>query len=505
MTISVDGFMSRFRRENGAHIEYNEAQSFHQSDSSDELRRLKEVTGNLPPRNNGAAVEKQFVLFEDEDPAGIDWSHPELAAVHQVALHVQRRRSPGSVAQAVLQVLEQTLELDRGAVLLVDRQANMFRPLAVGQAGYGNDFAQAYENFVKSHDLQLDQGIAGIALREGRSFCFGNVPKELPKLRRPSDLRSVICVPIIVEGMAIGVIIFESERLNAFSETEKQVLEAVAIQLALALQNAHLFTQIQKRNAEAAGNPEATSEANEALLEAEARSRLMVKELRARNEELNAFNHTVAHDLKNPLSILLGFAEVLSQDYSGGRDEVLGQGIRVILENGRRMENIINELLLLAEVRELDEIEVVPLDMTSIVVETRRRLSNLITEQKAEIIVPATWPEAVGHPPWVEEIWVNYLSNAIRYGGSPPKVILGANTLPSNMAQFWVQDNGPGIAPEDVGRLFVPFSKLQQVNTKGHGLGLSIVQRITAKLGGEVGVESETGQGSRFWFTLPMS
>jgi signal transduction histidine kinase len=237
----------------------------------------------------------------------------------------------------------------------------------------------------------------------------------------------------------------------------------------------------------------------------EARFRAIVKELQAQNEELNAFNHTVAHDLKNPLSILIGFAEVLAQDYGEGDDEVLAQGIKVILENGRRMENIIRELLLLAEVRQLDEVAIEPLNMASIIVETRNRLSNLIAEYRAKITVPAAWPTAVGHRPWVEEIWVNYLSNAIKYGGSPPKVELGAMVQSDGMIRFWVRDNGKGISKEDQRRIFVPFTKLQQVNTSGHGLGLSIVQRITSKLGGTVGVESDPGAGSLFWFTLPMA
>ena len=71
------------------------------------------------------------------------------------------------------------------------------------------------------------------------------------------------------------------------------------------------------------------------------------------------------------------------------------------------------------------------------------------------------------------------------------------------MVRFWVRDNGPGITPEDQARLFVPFTRLGQARVGGHGLGLSIVRRIVEKLGGQVGVESQVGQGSVFSFTLP--
>ncbi|MGB3714015.1 MAG: ATP-binding protein [Candidatus Promineifilaceae bacterium] len=227
-------------------------------------------------------------------------------------------------------------------------------------------------------------------------------------------------------------------------------------------------------------------------------------ELQAQNEGLSAFSHMVAHDLKNPLAILLGFAEVLKQDYVGGEDELLTQGITSIVENGLRMESIIEELLLLAEVQQVEDIDLEPLDMTSIINETKTRLSHLVNQHDARIVVPAAWPTALGHKAWVQEIWVNYVSNAIIHGGRPPELELGAMVQQDGMARFWVQDNGPGISLEDRNKLFEPFTKLFEVKTEGHGLGLSIVHRIVTKLGGEVGVDSGQGDGSVFWFTLPM-
>jgi signal transduction histidine kinase len=105
-------------------------------------------------------------------------------------------------------------------------------------------------------------------------------------------------------------------------------------------------------------------------------------------------------------------------------------------------------------------------------------------------------------------VWFNYISNALKYGGERPRVELGvevkdAADAASNMACFWVRDDGPGIAPEDQARLFTPFERLGQARTEGHGLGLSIVQRIVKRLDGEVGVDSRPGGGSTFYFTLP--
>jgi signal transduction histidine kinase len=167
------------------------------------------------------------------------------------------------------------------------------------------------------------------------------------------------------------------------------------------------------------------------------------------------------------------------------------------------MGSIVDELLLLSTVRQMEDVERKPLDMHAIVTEALRRLKGLRDEHQAEITLPDAWPTALGYGPWVEEVWVNYLSNAIKYGGDPPRAELGATVEADTQVRFWLRDNGAGIRPEDQQRLFTPFTRLDQAQAKGQGLGLSIVRRIVEKLGGRVGVRSEFGSGSEFYFTLP--
>jgi signal transduction histidine kinase len=228
-------------------------------------------------------------------------------------------------------------------------------------------------------------------------------------------------------------------------------------------------------------------------------------QLQAHNEELDSFAHTVAHDLKNPLQLLIGYTELLEESTSAEEWGESAALLPTMVRTSNKMDSIIEELLLLAGVRKA-KVEPQPLDMTGLVLGAQLRLTNLIEEYRAEIVVPEAWPAALGHGPWVEEVWTNYLSNAIKYGGRPPRVELGAQEA-NGMVCFWVRDNGDGIDPQDWSRLFVPFSQLSQVRAegRGHGLGLSIVRRIVEKLGGEVGVESSgmPGQGSTFYFTLP--
>jgi len=131
-------------------------------------------------------------------------------------------------------------------------------------------------------------------------------------------------------------------------------------------------------------------------------------------------------------------------------------------------------------------------------------VENLVQQTHATIDRPTVWPTALGHAPWVAEIWANYLSNAIKYGGTPPALRLGAEIVPQrNAIRFWVDDNGAGLTPDQQAVLFQAFSRIADTRAKGHGLGLSIVRRITDKLHGTAGVESTPGAGSRFWFELP--
>ncbi|HXW00454.1 MAG TPA: PAS domain-containing protein, partial [Anaerolineae bacterium] len=238
-------------------------------------------------------------------------------------------------------------------------------------------------------------------------------------------------------------------------------------------------------------------------------------ELQAQNEELDAFAHTVAHDLQTPLGPTIGFASLLKEEYMTLSADEIRDIAQAIARNGRKMSNIINELLLLAGVRKM-KIEPKPLDMAAIVAEALQRLASLIEEHQAEIILPAAsaWPVALGYGPWIEEVWINYISNAIKYGGRPPRLELGATVyqtsegseiseISPSRVRFWVRDNGPGLTSEEQAQLFTQFTRLHQVQAKGHGLGLSIVRRIIKKLGGQVGVESQIGQGSIFNFTLP--
>jgi two-component system sensor histidine kinase/response regulator len=162
---------------------------------------------------------------------------------------------------------------------------------------------------------------------------------------------------------------------------------------------------------------------------------------------------------------------------------------------------VVDALLLLSTVAQ-QSVEWQPLDMGRLVGQALHQLVDLKTRTHASVQLPKTWPRASGYPPWVGEVWLNLLSNAFKYAGSPPQIKLGGEQ-DGIETRFWVRDNGKPLSEEERRRVFIPFTRLHQERATGHGLGLATVQRIVSRLGGSVSVSAAPGGGNEFSFTLP--
>ncbi|GAB4557172.1 MAG: hypothetical protein Kow0047_01310 [Anaerolineae bacterium] len=323
------------------------------------------------------------------------------------------------------------------------------------------------------------QGVAGWVAFHGRSTVVHSTAED-PRFTSAIDgqtgvrTRSLLAVPLRLRDRVIGVLELINKTHGEFDAHDQELVETLAASAAIAIDNARLVESLHRQT----------------------------EELKARNEELDAFAHTVAHDLQNPLALVVGFADALCKSFREMPEEEVEHHLSTILQSAQKMSRIITELLLLAEVREAG-IVLERLDMESIVADALLRLRPEIEKTQAEVMLPARWPTALGHPQWVEEVWFNYLSNGLKYGGRPPRLVLGAKPLPDGYICFWVEDNGAGVPPEERDRIFETFSRLESRGIAGHGLGLSIVRRIMHRLGGQAYVEDGEQGGSRFCFVLP--
>lgn len=263
------------------------------------------------------------------------------------------------------------------------------------------------------------------------------------------------------------------------------------------------ITLIYDRNQQFSGHLLQINEIT-SLKETEQKLKTEIEERGRLIDDLDAFAHTVAHDLRNSLGSIFSSSEIIETSLAEGNTEVLSEFAKLIKAASQKAMQITHELLILATVSH-HEIERRALNMEKIFNEAKKQIKDLLVENKAKITAPEEWPTAFGYASWVEEVWVNYLTNAVKYGGSPPVINTGADNTGNGNIRFWIKDNGDGISLENQTKIFQKYVRLVPEKVDGYGLGLSIVKRIVEKLNGHVGVEStgKKGEGALFWFELP--
>jgi signal transduction histidine kinase len=468
--------------------------------------------------------------FNQEDVETLTMLAAQAAVAIENARLVEALRETHDLTKALRQTaatLRSTLDHNEVLDRILEQIGRLFPQTAANIMLIEDDAVRihhghGYELFGTEHDLtSISFKLADVTSLQrmqetGQPLVIPDVERcDEWVLSRPEHtwIKSYIGVPIRIRDRTIGFLNANSGTPDFFGQADAERLPVFADHVAIAIENTRLYQQAQQELAERKRAEKALREHRDHLEElvtertaeltsANEQLQQYTAELETRNEELDAFAHTVAHDLKGPLGNVLGYASLLLEDHATSLDGEARDFLDRIEQVADKMVNIVDALLLLASVRRMEEAKTGPLDMAGLVAEAQERLASLIKERQAEIILPESWPAAQGYGPWIEEVWVNYLSNALKYGGCPPRVELGTIEQADGTARFWVRDNGPGLTPEEQARMFVPFTQLGQIQAKGHGLGLSIVRRIMEKLGGQVSVESQVGQRSTFSFAL---
>lgn len=223
--------------------------------------------------------------------------------------------------------------------------------------------------------------------------------------------------------------------------------------------------------------------------------------LETTNQELEAFVYSVSHDLRAPLRSVHRFSTLIQEDYGGVLDATAIGYLDRIAAEATRMDDLIRDLLTYSGVSR----QVIlhrTLDSASVVAEVLKQLGDDLRECRAEVVVDTPLPAVMGDGVLLSQVVTNLITNSIKFvpPGVDPRVRLRAEHR-GPLVRLWVEDNGIGIAPDQQGRLFRLFERLNQ-DYRGTGVGLAIVKRAVERMGGHVGVESSVGKGSRFWVEL---
>lgn len=231
----------------------------------------------------------------------------------------------------------------------------------------------------------------------------------------------------------------------------------------------------------------------------------LINELETKNAELERFVYTVSHDLKSPLVTIVGFLGYLEQDVARQKFDQFNRDVARIYQAAYKMQELLQDLLELSRIgRLMNEPESIPFD--GLVRDAIELTQGRIQEHHVTIQIQADLPRVFGDRKRLLELLQNLIDNAAKYTGSQPHAVveIGQQGYRDNQAVFYIRDNGMGIAREYHNQIFGLFNKLDST-TEGTGIGLAIVKRIVEVHGGIIWVESEAGQGSTFFFTLPVA
>lgn len=243
------------------------------------------------------------------------------------------------------------------------------------------------------------------------------------------------------------------------------------------------------------------SEREKATLEKRVLER--TQKLQAANEDLEAFAYTVSHDLQSPLRAMHGFAEALLEDYGDVFEELGKEYARRIIISALRLEDLIQNLLAYSHLSRA-ELSLKVINLTDLMSDVIHTIQSDIEEKHAEIQIQSQIPEVLGHRPTLVQVMTNLLINAMKFvqPGVKPQIQVCAERH-DDWVRLWVADNGIGIAPEHQKRIFQVFERLHGQETySGTGIGLAIVRKSVERMNGQVGLESQLGQGSKFWIEL---
>jgi PAS domain S-box-containing protein len=350
---------------------------------------------------------------------------------------------------------------------------------------------------VSARGLQLGSNkvVSSFELEEddpANPVIYGSAPYILYEDIRTSDpgfahspydhIRSWMAVPLKVKGQVIGLIVLDGNQVGQFSERHAQLAVAYANQVAIALENARLFSDLQT--------------------ELSVRQRL-ISELENKNAELERFTYTVSHDLKSPLFTIRGFLGYLQQDALSGNYERLKGDVQRITDATDKMQRLLNELLELSRIGRLKN-ESTYFSFEELVQEARALVQGRIMEREITVQVEPGLPGVYGDRPRLVEVMQNLMDNAAKFMGEQkqPCIEIGQAGAEDCKTVFYIRDNGLGIAPEHHERVFGLFNKLDP-QTDGTGVGLALVKRIIEVHGGRIWIQSEVGGGATFLFTLP--
>ena len=445
--------------------------------SAEEIELLKTFTEQAV-----IAVENVRLFKElDARTTQLTRSVEELKALGEVSRAVSSTLDVEKVLSTIVSRASELAGADGCSIYEYDEAAEEFVLRAT------HNYETEYVDALRAAPLRKGEGVMGLAakLRE---------PVQIPDINEPGvyqssirgtllrfGYRALLSVPLLREDQIVGSLSLNRKAPGEFRPEVIEVLKTFATQSALAIQNARLFREIADKS----------------------------DQLESASRHKSEFLANMSHELRTPLNAIIGFSEVLSEGMFGEINEKQAEYLQDILESGRHLLSLINDIL------DLSKVEAGRMELETVDFHLPSAIDNALTLVKERasrrgIALGSTIDEALGmlrgDERKVKQVLLNLLSNALKFTPEGGRIDIRAG-LQDDSAEISVSDTGIGIAPADQGAVFEAFRQVGDAEKKaeGTGLGLALSRKFIELHGGRIWVKSQVGSGSTFYFTLPLA
>ena len=382
-----------------------------------------------------------------------------------------------TVLDTLVQSAAQLCEADMGAIMRPDRDLLRFA------AGY--EHSSEFMRFMHRHPIPLARGTAtGRALLEGTVVHIpdvGSDPEYTFAGPALGNFRTIVAVPMLREGMAIGVLALMRNPVRPFTDKQIELVSTFADQAVIAIENVRLFDEIQDKS----------------------------RQLAEASQHKSQFLANMSHELRTPLNAIIGVSEMLREDAEAAKQDL--EPLDRVLGAGRHLLALINDILDLSKIEAgRMELQLESFPLPPLIAEVVKTIEPLAAKNSNQVAVHCDAASGTLHADQMRlrHALLNLMSNANKFTER------GTITVDARQGQQggrdWVTiavaDTGIGMTPEQMGKLFQEFSQADASTTRkygGTGLGLAISRRFCQMMGGDITVESKLGRGSTFTIRLP--
>jgi signal transduction histidine kinase len=404
----------------------------------------------------------------------------ELKSLVELSTLINSSLDIKTVLSNAMACIQTSLNSEASAIFELDRQrGELYFRIALGDAA-----ERAREVRIK-----VGEGIAGWVAQTGQPLIIQDAqedPRFLGFVDQTTgfETRSILCVPIVYQGKLSGVVQVLNKIDNSrFDENDLEMLTIIANQIAIALENARLYSRLSKKFA-------LTTEELKSTYEKLIRSERLAA--------LGKLSHGIAHEVRNPVMIIGGFVRRLQKQFLDNSS--IRETTDIILRQTERLEQMVMDIESLAKIRRHQS---AAMQLSEVVEAALLSVRSQIESQKIQVIknLSGEIPSIEGDSELLELAVRSILLNAVEAMPSGGSLELGISSKPEGLL-LSIRDTGVGIRQEDLPNIFDPFFTSK---TQGSGIGLATVHRIISEHSGEIMVNSTPGEGTEVQIRLPCS